>query len=245
MSADTVPQESKLERFILSSFFLYATGFFLLLLISVWDTPKDRTIIAMGLSLLIVWVLIGGLLQRFALQRFLPLLVAPSKSPILRFGIFATILACLEEAIAVTITNLAPLYGVSIGEAYITASSNYFTVIFFHSVIAFIPMFFVLGYFLKKYAISPFATLLFFGCIGVFAEISFAGPMTALNSPFWILVYGLMVFLPAHGFTALERKKLPFYLYPLLIPVILFAAIATAWIPAVLDIPRIHFEAGN
>jgi hypothetical protein len=37
-----------------------------------------------------------------------------------------TALALMEEAITSSMTNLAPLFGVKIGEAYITASTNYF-----------------------------------------------------------------------------------------------------------------------
>lgn len=51
-----------------------------------------------------------------------------------KFVVFATVLALIEEAITTTMTNLAPLFGVEIGEAYITASTNYVDVVLFHSV---------------------------------------------------------------------------------------------------------------
>ena len=45
------------------------------------------------------------------------------------------LLAMLEEVVTTSMTNCAPLFGVKIGEAYITASSNYFDVILRHSVV--------------------------------------------------------------------------------------------------------------
>ena len=197
--------------------------------------------ILMAATLFFVWVIVGGYVQTRFQKSIWGEITALRKSSILSFTLAASILALAEEAVAVTITNLAPLYGVSLGEAYITASSNYFTVVFFHSVIVFVPMFVTLGWLLKRYDISPFKTFLLFGLVGVFAEIMFAGPQAILNAPFWILVYGLMVYLPAHFFMQCERRKLSPFLYPLLIPLIAFSAIATAWIPTVLDVPKTHF----
>lgn len=59
----------------------------------------------------------------------------------IRFVLTAIIFALVEEAIATIMTNMAPFFGLKIGDAYITASENYFDIILFHSVIVFIPMF--------------------------------------------------------------------------------------------------------
>ena len=57
-----------------------------------------------------------------------------------RFILSATGMALLEEAVTTTMTNLAPFFGVPIGQAYITASANYLDVVLGHSVIVLVPM---------------------------------------------------------------------------------------------------------
>jgi len=203
----------------------------------------QKATIAMGLTLFVVWVLIGGMAQYLNRKKFIRYFSRHvSNRPILAFTGYATLFALLEEAIATMVTNLAPLYGVQIGEAYITASTNFLRVISLHSVIVFIPMFFTLGWLLKRYKISPFATFLLFGLVGAFAEITFAGPQALLNAPAWICIYGLMVYMPSHIFAELQTRK-PFnlLLLPILVPIIAFSAIVTAWIPVVLDVPKIEF----
>ncbi len=132
-------------------------------------------------------------------------------------------------------TNLAPVFGAATGQAFITASTNYFHVIFFHSVIVFIPMIFVMGFILKRYEISPFGAFLIFGTVGICAEFSLAGPAVFINAPFWICIYGLMVYLPAHFFTRLKRKKVSLLLYPIFVICITLSATSTFWIPLLLD----------
>ncbi len=232
----------QLSKKILVGFLLaYSSLLFTLLAYNFAEKPTLQATILMGVTLFFVWVIVGGYTQLHFRKKYFEKITALQKSSILSFTLAASILALIEEAVAVTITNLAPLYGVRLGEAYITASSNYFTVVFFHSVIVFVPMFVTLGWLLKRYTISPFKAFLLFGLVGVFAETMFAGPQAILNAPFWILVYGLMVYLPAHFFIQRERRKFSPFLYPLLIPLIAFSAIATAWIPAVLDMPKTHF----
>lgn len=198
-------------------------------------------VIAMGLTLIVVWVVIGGFIQKKLLHTYYQKLTKPTRSPVIYFVIFATILACLEEAVTVTITNLAQVYGVPFGQAYITASANYLDVITMHSVIMFVPMFITLGLLLKRYDISPFKTLIMWGIIGVLAE-ALSGGIQALSSfTSWIFIYGLMVYIPAHIFVNTTRKKPFFLLYPVFIIMILFSAITTVWIPNALDHPQIHF----
>jgi hypothetical protein len=112
--------------------------------------------------------------------------------------LFATLLACTEEAVTVSMTNLAPLFGSRLGEAYITASTNYLDVIAFHSVVVFIPFFVVMALVLSRYRFSPFALFISFGLVGTGAEAVFAASPAAFAAfPLWCFVYGLMVWLPA------------------------------------------------
>jgi len=73
-----------------------------------------------------------------------------------KFILFCLLLALVEEAITTLMTNLAPLFGVNIGEAYITASTNYLDVVILHSVIAFIPSYIVWAFLPGKYNFTPF-----------------------------------------------------------------------------------------
>lgn len=209
------------------------------------DAVHAHAMFTMAFFLFLFWVVLGGWLQKRYTEKNYDKLTELKRFPVLSFGIVATLFACAEEALTTFLTNQAPAFGSAIGKAYITASTNFFDVIFFHSVIVFVPMFFMLGYILKKYDISPFGALVLFGIIGVLAEISFSGPSTAVNAPFWIFVYGLMVYIPAHYFVRMERKSFSFLMYPVFVIMILASAVLTAWIPAVNKHPSIHFEKMN
>ena len=47
----------------------------------------------------------------------------------IKFIVFATALATLEEVVTVAMTNTAPLYSVAIRAAYVTGSANYWDVV--------------------------------------------------------------------------------------------------------------------
>jgi len=103
----------------------------------------QKAIIKMALGLIGLWVVIGGtLMYRFSEPISRRVRSIPWNWRV-KFVLFATILALLEEAVTVTMTNLAPVFGSEIGAAFITASANYVHTVLFHSVIVFIPMFIV------------------------------------------------------------------------------------------------------
>ncbi len=230
------------NRAILTLLLGYTAVFHVLLFVHFAEISIARAVILMGLTLFVVWVVIGGILQLFLRKKFLPALEKPRRYPLLFFSIFAITLALIEEVITTSITNSARLYGLEIGQAYITASTNFFDVIVFHSVIVFIPMLFVLGIIGRRYTLSPLHIAALWGTCGIIAEFTLAGSQTLLNAPMWFMVYGLMVYLPAHTFVKLERKKAPVALFPIFVALILASAITTAWIPLTLDHPSIHFS---
>lgn len=161
------------------------------------NNPTDKAIIKMAFGLILLWVVICGVLM-FSLRNRISKIV--QKIPIewkIKFILFATFLALIEEAIATTMTNLADFFGSEIGVAYITASANYFHVVLFHSVIAFLGMFIVWAFLLSKYDFSPNAIFLLFGLTGSIAEASI-NP-TSLIGGFWFFVYGLMIYLPVYS----------------------------------------------
>ena len=159
--------------------------------------------------------------------------------------LFATLLALMEEAITTTMTNLAPLFGVKIGEAYITASTNCLDVVALHSVVVFVPMFVGWAVLLWRYDFSPFSVFVLFGLTGTLAEMSF-GPQQALQFGMWIFVYGLMVYLPAYALPAERNARAPrWWHYPiavfvpfLFIPLIPLPLIKMLLFP---NHPDIHF----
>lgn len=158
----------------------------------------EAAIALMAASLWLTWVLAGGVAARRLRQRLQAHLQQLPGNWQLHFVLFATLLALAEEAITTTLTNLAPAFGSQVGVAYITASSSYLEVVLYNSVIVFVPMFIVWAWLLRRYAFSPNSVLLLFGITGVLAEAIYGGAQALLAAPFWILVYGLMVYLPAY-----------------------------------------------
>jgi hypothetical protein len=169
-------------------------------------TPAFRAVIGMGLTLNLVWTIGCGAFMtafrdqaRAAVRR----IQLPWK---VKFVLFATLLALAEEVVTVSLTNLAPLYGVKIGEAYITASTNYLDVVALHSVVVFIPMFACWAWLLSRYDFPPVVVMLLFGATGNLIE---AHGLNNLFAGFWIFLYGWMVFLPAYSIPEDRGAKPP------------------------------------
>ena len=163
------------------------------------DRPRILAMARMVTGLLVVWIWIGGGVMRVYRRSMAAWIQDIPLKWQVKFVLLATFLACVEEAVTVAMTNLAPLFGVRIGAAYITASTNYLDVIAFHSVVVFIPFFIALALLLTRWALSPFAVFLSFGVVGTGAEAVFAGsPVALIGFPLWLFVYGLMVWLPAY-----------------------------------------------
>jgi hypothetical protein len=175
-------------------------------------TSGDRiahAVLGMGLGLILLWIVLCGTgmyIFRGRVRSFVQKIPGHWQVKFLGFGI---LMALLEEAITTAMTNLAPFFGVQVGEAYITASTNYFDVVLHHSVIAFVPWFFAWAWILKRYAFSPFWVFLLFGLDGLFAESLTFGWQHLSEFALWIPVYGLMIYLPAYTIPAERGAKLP------------------------------------
>ncbi len=205
-----------------------------------------RAVIGMGWGLIVFWILLGGALMLRFREPIRAFVLRMPWDWRLKFVLFATFLALLEEAVTTSMTNLAPLFGVRIGEAYITASTNYLDVVCLHSVVVFIPMFVAWAVILWRYDFSPFSVFLQFGLTGTLAETMSFGPGNLLQAGFWIFVYGLMIFLPAFSIPR-ERKVRPvrWWHYPLavIVPFLFLPIVPTALIAGLLypNHPKIHF----
>jgi hypothetical protein len=159
--------------------------------------PNQKANIKMALGLILIWIILGGSLMYHFRNRIRDFVLGIRLPWGLKFFLFCTILALLEEAVTVSMTNLAPLFGSEIGKSFITASANYLHTALFHSVIVFLPMFLVWTVLLHYFEFPPTQVFLLFGLTGSIAEMSMS-PTNILGG-FWFFVYGLMVYLPAYS----------------------------------------------
>lgn len=199
----------------------------------------EGAIMLMAATLALIWNVIGGgtmYLARNLVREFI------NKSPLqpgATFILFATALALLEEVVTTSITNGAAAFGNS--RAFITASRNYFEVVLWHSVIVIVPMFAVWAWFLSRYRFTTSCVVLLFGVNGVLAELLIGGP-ALLMAPFWVFVYGLMIFLPAYTFKVrTERLSPSWYHYPLVVLACIVASACVALMVKFLSLHLPHF----
>ncbi len=206
---------SKLIKFFifLSGFqFLFALFGFLVL------SQNDRVLHAvfgMAIGLYVFWIIIGGILMWKSRNVIRSFVLAVPISWKIKFVLFCTLLALIEEGIATAMTNLAPAFGVAVGEAYITLTGNYLDLVLGQTVIMFGPIFIAWAFLLGRYDFKPNQVFLLFGFTGVIIEMIFGGPQHILEAGMWILVYGLMVYLPAYCLPERSVKPLRFYHYAL------------------------------
>jgi hypothetical protein len=195
------------------------------------ETPVSHAEIDMTWGLVLIWVVGGGSLTLLLRGRVSKALSRLPGDPRLKFFLFAAGLSMIEEAVTTGMTNLAPEFGVRIGQAYITASANYFDVILFHSVIVFLPMFAAWALLLSRYSFDPKAVLLLYGITGAFSETISFGFANLIGAGLWILVYGLMVYLPAFAVSPVAGVRPPrarHYLLALVLPIICAIPVAVA-----------------
>jgi hypothetical protein len=211
-----------------------------------WRNPVPRATIGMGWGLILFWI--GGCgLTMWRWRDLSCRLAARLRLPwMLKFVLGCTGLALTEEAITTLMTNCAPLFGMRLGQAYITASANYFDVVLYHSVVVFVPMFIGWAVLLRWWKFSPFAVFVLFGITGLLAETLTFGPQHLAEFTLWIFVYGLMVWLPAHWAPADRPAREPrWWAYPLaaVLPFLFLPlmAVLAPWIWLTPKHPPIHF----
>lgn len=170
----TVPQPrtDRITRWLLIAIGIYSFALVSLLNAAILASGKvnERAIILMADGLILFWIVTGGSLMPMLRKRLVRRLAAIPLDWRLRFVLLCTALALLEEVITTTMTNLAPLLGTTPEEAHITASTNYFKVVCFHSVVVFVPMFVAWAAMLSFWKFTPLKVLLLFGITGSMAE---------------------------------------------------------------------------
>jgi hypothetical protein len=201
---------------------------FIVVIALIWMKPNSRAVILMGASLILFWVGLGGFLTHHFRDRVLVLVQKVRFDWRLKFVIFATLLALVEEAITVSLTYMAPLFGVPLGAAYITASANYLDVVFLHSVVVFVPMFIAWALLLSRFHFPPSHVFLLFGVNGVLAEANLS--LQAFTEfAMWIFIYGLMVYLPAYCVPIDRTVRKPMrwhYMIALVLPILFSIPVA-------------------
>ena len=114
-----------------------------------------------------------------------------------RFVVLCVAFAMVEEAVTTGLTNAAPWFGGVTDAARITASKNYFEVVFLNSVVAFVPMFVCWAWMLSRVDFRPAEVSSPFGLNGTLAETLSFGTQNLINVGMWVYVYGPMMYLPA------------------------------------------------
>lgn len=195
-----------------------------------------------GLDL--IWIGGAGFLSLWGRDRARALSRRLPGRPGLKFFLFMALLALVEEAIATSMTNCTPLFGVASGEVYITASANYLDVVLLHSVVVFLPQFAVWAWLLGRYRFSPFEVFVLFGLTGLVNETLFAGPQLLAVAQ-WLLIYGLMAYLPAYCYPDLAgRRAVRWWHYPMAVLLTILASlpmVALLLLVIVPGHPSIHF----
>jgi hypothetical protein len=231
----------KFLGFIAALQFIFALFVFLIL------SQNNRIVHAvfgMGLGLFIFWIILFGLFTKKYKNKIRQIVLAININWQIKFVLFCTLLALLEEAITTGMTNLAPFFGTKIGEAYMTASANYLDVVLGHSVIMFVPIFIAWAYLLSKYDFKPNQVFLLFGLTGTIMEILFGGPQHIFEIGMWMFVYGLMVYLPAYCLPE-NRSIKPVKFYYLILPFIFAIIFQIILLPVVPIIKHLRPSVNN
>jgi hypothetical protein len=227
---------ASLPRMLMSFFALWAATVLILATLGSWHVPNHRALIMMADGLALSWIVFAGFLMRYRRDEATHLLRRLPLSRPAQFILSATVMALLEEAVTTSMTNLAPLFGVPVGQAYITASANYLDVVLGHSVVALVPMFCAWAWLLSRYDFRPAEVFLLYGLSGTLAETLTFGPQNLAMAGFWIWVYGLMVWLPAYALPSAHMLPRP---RPWHYPLAVILPIACA-IPVALIVMRLH-----
>lgn len=191
-------KKGSISKKILVVCYIYASLLTSLIWIANTQNPQNFAIITMAVGLFFLWGIVTAGVMYKAKDEIKKFFRNKQLSPFIIVTFGGILLALLEEAFSTLMTNTAPLFGFSPYEVYITASPNYIEVVTRHSVIVFIPWFIAWGFILSKYSIHPNDVMVLFGITGILAESLTFGLQNLLQFGFWIIIYGLMIYLPAY-----------------------------------------------
>lgn len=234
---------SKIPRIIISFLIIWLVLILLVVGVGVLlsSDPKAFQVFLVGVGVWIIpWIGFVGSLSYKYRDRIKNLVDRVHLSWQIKFVLFATILALLEEIFTTAFTNIQIWLGQSYGPSgYATASTNYLDVVLGHSVIVFIPQFIAWAVLLSRYNFSSFAVFLLYGANGVFAESgpALAGPAAFVQGALWIFVYGLMIYLPAYTTVPQNLRRKPVRWYHLILAFVLPILFA---LPVMFIVQKLH-----
>ena len=192
-----------------------------------------RWILLEGAGLILIWCVGAGAgmaALRGPLTRWIRRVPLPWG---LRFFLLCTLLAMIEEGVTTSLSSAAVRWGQVSPAGIITASTNYWEVIFLHSVIVFLPMFAVWVWMLRRWDFSPVEVMLLFGLSGTLGETLSFGTQNLSAVGMWVFVYGWMVWLPAYSLPA-ARGQAPVRFWHWPMAVLLPLAASVPWTVLVL-----------
>lgn len=194
MSAGTaIGQRTARVLLAIAALWMVLIGAFLALLLAPQMSGDERAIALMGAWLIGLWGIGFGGVSLAVARRLKPM---PRWQ--LAFFLGCTVLALVEEAIATGLGNLAPALGGVSEAAKITGSLDYIEVVTRHSVVVFLPMFAAWTWLLGRYRFTPAEAAMLFGLSGLIGESLAFGMQNFFAAGMWIIIYGLMIYLPAH-----------------------------------------------
>jgi len=118
-----------MKPYRITRWLLIAIGVYSVLLVSFLnlvilnsDNVKDRAIFLLAAGMILLWIIVGGSLTPMLRRRLVPELAAIPIDWRVRFVIFCTAMALIEEVITTTMTNCASLLGTTPEEAQAIAA---------------------------------------------------------------------------------------------------------------------------
>ena len=192
----------------------------LLVFVSSPDTdPNHRAIIHMStFALWFCWIGVCGSLIYIFKDPIKEKVAMSPKSWMLKFMLMAIALMLLSEVFTVTATNMYSIFGGEYGEAFITASDDYFETVLLASAIVIWPGFLLWALWLRRYDFHPNWVLVLFGLSGLISEILYGGLQQVYGIGMWVMTYGLFIYLPAYCLPVdrgARRPRLIHYVLPL------------------------------
>lgn len=208
----------QLSRRLIQLSYIYA----IILTTLVWllnsQNPKGFAGVSLAIGLFFLWGICSAFIMYETKDKIKNYFETTNYSTFVLVTLGGIFLALIEEAFATLMTNLAPLFGFSTSEVFITASADYIEVVTQHSVIVFVPWFIAWGIVLHKYTIHPNTSMVLFGITGLCAEVLGFGLQHITELGFWIIIYGLMIYLPAYiTYSPKSKPTLNKCFYPFLI----------------------------
>jgi hypothetical protein len=118
----TKPAPNRITRWLLIAVGIYSFLLvsFLNLVILNSDKARDRAIFLMADGMILLWIIVGGSLTPMLRRWLVPRIATIPIDWRVRFVLFCTAMALIEEVITTTMTNLASVFGSTPEEAHIT-----------------------------------------------------------------------------------------------------------------------------